>query len=140
MDENNLTIEYLKELQKIAEALNRLELRIDKHFNKLLVARAEESNFVTRAEAAKYLGLSERHFDRRAKEWHFWRYRNHDGTGLRYNKGDKLMIKLMLSNGLCSREVHRININDFDIVDDEMVLHIQRKGSIDNARHSCDIQ
>ena len=37
----------------------------------------------------------------------------------------------MLSNGLRSCEVHRININDFDIVEGEMVPHIQRKGSID---------
>lgn len=109
MDENNLTIEYLNELQKIAEALDRLELRIDKHFNKLLVARAEESNFVTRAEAAKYLGLSERHFDRRAKEWHFWRYRNYDGTGLRYNKVDLRLSKDELSDkwikGILSKQI-----------------------------------
>ena len=46
-------------------------------------------------------------------------------------KRDKLMIMLMLSNGLRSCEVQRININDFDIVDGETILHIQRKGSRD---------
>lgn len=52
-------------------------------------------------------------------------------TSTLIGKRDKLMIMLMLSNGLRSCEVHRININDFDIVDGEMVLHIQRKGSVD---------
>ncbi len=46
-------------------------------------------------------------------------------------KRDKLMIMLMLSNGLRSCEVQRININDFDVVDGETILHIQRKGSRD---------
>ncbi len=46
-------------------------------------------------------------------------------------KRDKLMIMLMLSNGLRSCEVQRININDFDVVEGETILHIQRKGSRD---------
>ncbi len=46
-------------------------------------------------------------------------------------KRDKLMIMLMLSNGLRSCEVQRININDFDVIDGETILHIQRKGSRD---------
>lgn len=52
-------------------------------------------------------------------------------TSTLIGKRDKLMIMLMLSNGLRTCEVHRININDFDMVDGEMVLHIQRKGSVD---------
>lgn len=46
-------------------------------------------------------------------------------------KRDKLMIMLMLSNGLRSCEVQRIDIKDFDMMDGEMILHIQRKGSTD---------
>ena len=37
----------------------------------------------------------------------------------------------MLSNGLRSCEVQRIDIKDFDMMNGEMILHIQRKGSID---------
>ena len=44
---------------------------------------------------------------------------------------DYLMIQLMLTNGLRTCEVARINIGDFDTLDGKNVLHIQRKGRID---------
>ena len=44
---------------------------------------------------------------------------------------DYLMIQLMLTNGLRSCEVERINIGDFDTLEGKNVLHIQRKGRID---------
>ena len=44
---------------------------------------------------------------------------------------DYLMIQLMLTNGLRTCEVARINIGDFDMLDGRNVLHIQRKGRID---------
>ena len=44
---------------------------------------------------------------------------------------DYLMIQLMLTNGLRTCEVERINIGDFDTLEGKNVLHIQRKGSID---------
>lgn len=44
---------------------------------------------------------------------------------------DYLMIQLMLTNGLRTCEVARINIGDFDSIDGRNVLHIQRKGHID---------
>lgn len=44
---------------------------------------------------------------------------------------DYLMIQLMLTNGLRTCEVARINIGDFDTIDGRNVLHIQRKGHID---------
>ena len=44
---------------------------------------------------------------------------------------DYLMIQLMLTNGLRTCEVERINIGDFDTLEGKNVLHIQRKGRID---------
>lgn len=44
---------------------------------------------------------------------------------------DYLMIQLMLTNGLRTCEVARINIGDFDTLDGRNVLHIQRKGRTD---------
>ena len=44
---------------------------------------------------------------------------------------DYLMIQLMLTNGLRTCEVARIDIKDFDTLDGKNVLHIQRKGRID---------
>jgi site-specific recombinase XerD len=44
---------------------------------------------------------------------------------------DYLMIQLMLTNGLRTCEVQRINIGDFDMLDGKNVLHIQRKGRVD---------
>ncbi len=46
-------------------------------------------------------------------------------------KRDKLMIALMLTNGLRTCEVNRINIEDFDKEGDQTVLYIQRKGRTD---------
>ena len=46
-------------------------------------------------------------------------------------KRDRLMILLMLANGLRTCEVQRANIGDFDMVEGRPVLHIQRKGQID---------
>ena len=46
-------------------------------------------------------------------------------------KRDKLIIALMLTNGLRACEVERINISDFDMHRGKMVLHIQRKGKVD---------
>lgn len=44
---------------------------------------------------------------------------------------DYLMIQLMLTNGLRTCEVHRINVGDFETLDGRNVLHIQRKGRVD---------
>ena len=52
-------------------------------------------------------------------------------TSTLIGKRDKLMILLMLSNGLRSCEVQRIDICDFDLVDGVSMLHIQRKGRTD---------
>lgn len=46
-------------------------------------------------------------------------------------KRDKLIIALMLTNGLRACEVERINIGDFDMHKGRMVIHIQRKGKVD---------
>lgn len=46
-------------------------------------------------------------------------------------KRDKLIIALMLTNGLRTCEVQRINIEDFDKEGEQTVLHIQRKGRTD---------
>ena len=46
-------------------------------------------------------------------------------------KRDKLIIALMLLNGLRSCEVSRINIGDVERVEDRVLLHIQRKGHLD---------
>ncbi|MDL2319830.1 tyrosine-type recombinase/integrase [Alistipes sp. OttesenSCG-928-B03] len=52
-------------------------------------------------------------------------------TSTLIGKRDKLIIALMLTNGLRACEVERINISDFDINRGRMVLHIQRKGKVD---------
>lgn len=46
-------------------------------------------------------------------------------------KRDKLMIALMLFNGLRTCEVERINIEDIDIREGVPVLFLQRKGKVD---------
>nr|DAY29163.1 MAG TPA: SITE SPECIFIC RECOMBINASE XERD [Caudoviricetes sp.] len=46
-------------------------------------------------------------------------------------KRDKLIIALMLTNGLRACEVERIDIRDFDKRRGQMVLNIQRKGKVD---------
>lgn len=53
-----------------------------------------------------------------------------DTTSL-IGKRDKLMILLMLTNGLRTCEVERTNIGDFDMAEGRNVLHIQRKGHTD---------
>ncbi len=52
-------------------------------------------------------------------------------TSTMVGKRDKLMIALMLTNGLRTCEVHRINIEDFDKAGEQTVLYIQRKGRTD---------
>lgn len=49
-------------------------------------------------------------------------------TDTMVGKRDKLMITLMLTNGLRTCEVHRIDIGDFDKKYNRSVIHIQRKG------------
>lgn len=46
-------------------------------------------------------------------------------------KRDKLMIAIMLTNGLRVCEVNRINISDFNKIGNQTILYIQRKGRID---------
>jgi integrase len=46
-------------------------------------------------------------------------------------KRDKLIIALMLTNGLRACEVERIDIRDFDRHDGRTILHIRRKGKVD---------
>ena len=46
-------------------------------------------------------------------------------------KRDKLIVAIMLTNGLRSCEVERINICDFEKVKDKTLLHLQRKGKVD---------
>jgi site-specific recombinase XerD len=46
-------------------------------------------------------------------------------------KRDKLVIALMLTNGLRACEVERIDIRDFDRQDGRTILHIRRKGKVD---------
>ncbi len=46
-------------------------------------------------------------------------------------KRDKLIIALMLTNGLRACEVERIDIRDFDRQDGRTILHIRRKGKVD---------
>ncbi len=48
-------------------------------------------------------------------------------------KRDKLIISLMLTNGLRTCEVHRLNISDLDKQGEQMVMHIQRKGRVDKS-------
>lgn len=46
-------------------------------------------------------------------------------------KRDKLIVVLMLTNGLRACEVARIDIRDFDTYNGRTVIHIQRKGKVD---------
>ncbi len=46
-------------------------------------------------------------------------------------KRDKLMIALMLTNGLRTCEINRINIEDFGNEGEQTVLYVQRKGRTD---------
>ena len=46
-------------------------------------------------------------------------------------KRDKLIVALMLTNGLRACEVARIDIRDFDTYNGRTVIHIQRKGKVD---------
>ena len=52
-------------------------------------------------------------------------------TGTIIGKRDKLIIALMLTNGLRACEVARIDIRDFDRQNGRTLLHIQRKGKVD---------
>ena len=52
-------------------------------------------------------------------------------TATLIGKRDKLIIALMLTNGLRACEVARIDIGDFDILAGKTVLYIQRKGKVD---------
>ena len=52
-------------------------------------------------------------------------------TSIIIGKRDKLIVALMLTNGLRACEVERINIADFDMRKGKMVLSIQRKGKVD---------
>lgn len=52
-------------------------------------------------------------------------------TSTLVGKRDKLIIALMLTNGLRTCEVQRINICDFEKMGERTVLHIQRKGRLD---------
>lgn len=52
-------------------------------------------------------------------------------TSTLIGKRDKLIVALMLTNGLRTCEVERINIGDFTIEDYRDVLYIQRKGRKD---------
>lgn len=52
-------------------------------------------------------------------------------TSTPIGRRDKLIIMLMLSNGLRTCEVQRIDIGDLGKVDDKAVLRIQRKGRTD---------
>lgn len=52
-------------------------------------------------------------------------------TSTLIGKRDRLMILLMLANGLRTCEVERANIGDFDMQDGRNILHIQRKGHVD---------
>ncbi len=52
-------------------------------------------------------------------------------TSCLIGKRDKLMIALMLTNGLRTCEVARANIEDFDKEGEQTILYIQRKGRID---------
>lgn len=46
-------------------------------------------------------------------------------------KRDKLIVALMLTNGLRTCEVERIDIADFDVRSGRTILHIRRKGKVD---------
>lgn len=89
---NNISMDYLQELQKLNDSLIRLQLRIEKHISKMIcghdATNEEKAKLLTRAEAAKYLGISARHFDRISKLRHYWRYHNCDGTGLYFSTAD----------------------------------------------------
>lgn len=49
-------------------------------------------------------------------------------TATLVGKRDKLMMTLMLTNGLRTCEIQRINIGDFDKKYNKSIIHIQRKG------------
>lgn len=59
-------------------------------------------------------------------------------------KRDRLMISLMLFNGLRTCEVERVNIGDFDTREGEPVLYIQRKGHTEKDEmivlHPCTVE
>ena len=52
-------------------------------------------------------------------------------TGTMIGRRDRLMISLMLFNGLRTCEVERIDIGDFSKREEEPILYIQRKGRMD---------
>ncbi len=109
MKDKFYTLEYLHELQKLTESFNRLELKIEKHINRVLGGYEDDTVYMTRNEAASYLGISTRQFDRRAKGLHFWRYRNADGTELRFNIADFRLSKDELQDkwvkGILSKQI-----------------------------------
>lgn len=86
-----ITEEYLQELQKLNESLLRLQERIEKHFSKIATGNEEKPKLLSRKECATYLGISQRQFDRKAKEWHMWRY--HNNYGLCFNEADLKLSK-----------------------------------------------
>lgn len=56
---------------------------------------------------------------------------NSIATSTLIGKRDKLMIAIMLTNGLRVCEVERINISDFNKIGNQTILFLQRKGRID---------
>ncbi len=130
MKDKECTIEYLHELQKLTESLNRLEQKIEKHINKILGGYEDDTVYLTRSEAACYLGISTRQFDRRAKERHFWRYRNADGTELRFNIADFRLSKDKLQDkwvkGILSKQIDA-NSNVIVPIDNELLKGKNRK-------------
>ena len=109
MKDKIYTIEYLQELQKLKDSLERLEQKIDRHLNKVLGGLEDDTVLMNRKQAAEYLGISTRQFDRKAKAMRYWRYRNMDGTGLRYNLAEFSLSKDELKDkwvkGILSKQI-----------------------------------
>ncbi len=97
--------DYLQELVKIKTSLERLHIdrvldgitnlqaRLERHINMVSGGKDEEITLLTRKESAKVMGISIRQFDRISKKYHLWRYRNEDGTHIRYNAADFTLTK-----------------------------------------------
>ncbi len=97
--------DYLQELVKIKASLERLHIdrildgithlqaRLDRHINMVSGGHDEEIILLTRKESASHMGISIRQFDHISKVRHFWRYRNEDGTDIRYNAADFTLTK-----------------------------------------------
>lgn len=65
-------VDFALELQSLVRSVVRIEKKV-KDFIEKVNQTDEYNTLLTRQEAAEYLKISQRHFDRRVKDFHIWR-------------------------------------------------------------------